>query len=101
MDIERQLRDSLAARDPGTEFDAAVLARLAQKEPPPRRRTWRMPAALAAAVIATAFGLHWHFEQQRAVRAGEQLTLALQITSYQLNQVQRKLARTEFRKDEI
>jgi hypothetical protein len=101
MDIERQLRDSLAARDPGAEFDDAVLARLARAPELPRRRNWRMPAALAAAVLAAVFGLQWHFEQQRQARAGEQLMLALQITSYQLNQVQRKLASTATQEDGI
>jgi len=101
MDIERQLRDSLAARDPGTEFDDAVLAKLARAGQRSPRGTWRVPAALAATLVAVVIGVNWHLTQQRQQRAGEQLTLALQITSYQLNQVQRRLARTETREDGI
>jgi hypothetical protein len=101
MDIERQLRDSLAARDPGTQFDDAVLARLAPTRQRPPRRTWRVPAALAATLLVAAIGVNWQLTQQRQARAGEQLMLALQITSYELNQVQRKLARTELKEDGI
>jgi hypothetical protein len=101
MDIERQLRDSLAARDPGAAFDDAVLARLAHAPTQSRHRYWRVPAALAATVLVAAFGLNWYLTQQRQARAGEQLMLALQITSYQLNQVQRKLARTDTQEDGI
>ncbi len=103
MDIEQRLRGSLAARDPGTAFDDAVMARLARQQAvvavQPRRRAWRVPAALAATVFAAAFGLHWHNVQQREVHAREQLLLALQITSYELNQVQRRLVRTETQED--
>jgi hypothetical protein len=101
MDIERQLRDSLAARDPGTQFDDAVLARLTLARQRPPRRTWRVPAALAATLLVVAVGVNWHLAEQRQARAGEQLMLALQITSYELNQVQRKLARTESQEDGI
>jgi uncharacterized membrane protein YqjE len=101
MDIERQLRDSLAARDPGAEFDEAVLAKLALARQRPARRNWRVPAALAATLVLAAVGVNWRLTQQRQERAGEQLMLALQITSYQLNQVQRKLARTATQEDGI
>jgi hypothetical protein len=105
MDIERRLRNSLAAEDPGEQLDDAVLARLAQPRAPrqvqPPRRAWRVPAALAATVLVAAFGLNWHLTQQRQARAGEQLMLALQITSYELNQEQRKLAPTETQEDGI
>src|SRR5262245_36143360 len=94
MDIERQLRESLAARDPGAAFDDAVIARLARPRAQPRR-AWGVPAAVAGRVLAATFGLQWHFERQREARAGEQLLLALQITSYQLDQVQRRLARDD------
>jgi hypothetical protein len=94
MDIETQLRESLAAHDPGAEFDAAVLSRLARPRTKPRR-SWRVPAAIAATVLAVAFGLDWHLARQREARAGQQLLLALQITSYQLDQVQRRLVRED------
>jgi hypothetical protein len=95
MDLERQLRDSLAARDPDGEFEARVLARLAHQQsgPPHRIRSWRVPAALAASVFAAAIGLNWYFVQQRDARAHQQLLLAMQITSLELTQVQQKLTR--------
>src|SRR5689334_14177560 len=102
MDIEQRLRGSLAARDPGASFDDAVMARLAQQKVAavqPRRRDWRVPAALAATVFAAAFGLHWYSVQQREARVREQLVLALQITSFELNEVQRRLVRTETLED--
>lgn len=103
MDIEQRLRGSLAARDPGASFDDAVLARLARQQAsvsvPTGRRSWRVPAALAATVLAAAFGLHWYSVQQREAQVREQLVLALQITSYELNQVQRRLVRTETQED--
>ena len=99
MDIERQLRESLAARDPGEEFDNAVLARLARPQAQPRR-SWRVPAALAATVLAVAFGLDRYLAQQREEHAGQQLLLALQITSYQLDQVQRRLVRDDMQENQ-
>jgi hypothetical protein len=104
MDIEQRLRESLAAREPAADFEDAVMARLRLARPDaadthaasrPRRPVWRWTAALAATVMAAAFGLHWHAEQQRAAYNHEQLLLALAITSYELDQVQQKLVRTE------
>lgn len=104
MDIEQRLRESLAAREPAEDFEDAVMARLAKAHagaatapaaPRSRRPVWRWTAALAATVMAAAFGLHWHAEQQRAARNHEQLLLALAITSYELDQVQQKLVRTD------
>ncbi len=96
MDIEQRLRSSLAARDPGDQFDDAIMARLARKQAmPPRRSTWRVPVALAATVAAAAFGLHWYAVQQREAHAHAQLLMALQITSYELDQVQQKLVRND------
>ena len=92
MDLERQLRDSLAPREPGAEFESAVMARLSARQgAATRRRGWRLPAALAATLLAAVFGLHWYLVQQRAAHVHQQLVLAMQITSYELNQVQRKL----------
>lgn len=101
MDIEQRLRDSLAPRAAPPDFESAVMARVRDTTvsstaavPAARRGLhWRIPAALAATVLAAASGLHWYAEQQRAAQAGEQLRLALAITSDQLSQVQQKLTR--------
>jgi hypothetical protein len=102
MDIEQRLRESLAVREPGMEFEDAVMARIVQAQragaPAPvlrRRPVWRWTAALAATVFAAAFGLHWHAERQRAAHNQEQLLLALAITSHELDQVQQKLTRND------
>jgi hypothetical protein len=104
MDIEDRLRESLAAREPDQDFDARVMARItagaaSAATTKQRRFTWRVPAALAATVFAAAFGLHWYSVQQREAHARDQLLLALQITSFELNQVQQKLVRTEIQEN--
>lgn len=100
MDIEQRLRDSLAPRPAPVDLESAVMARLreappAQVTPPQRRFDWRLPAAFAATVLSVAIGLHWHADQQRAVHDRQQLMVALEITSAQLNQVQQRLTRSE------
>ena len=99
MDIERQLRESLAAREPPADFESAVMARVqkAARQGTAARHAlaWRVPAALAATVLAGAVGLHWHAEQQRTAHDREQLKLALAITSHKLNEVQQRLVRSE------
>lgn len=96
MDLERQLRESLAARDPDTDFEARVMAGLARQRTAPRRlRRWRLPAALAASVFAAAAGLQWYSLQQREARAHEQMMLAMQITSFELNQLQQRLTQPD------
>jgi hypothetical protein len=99
MDIEQQLRESLAARKPPAAFESAVMARvqMAARQGIAARRAfaWRVPAALAATVLAGAVGLHWHAGQQRAAHDREQLKLALAITSHKLNEVQQRLVRSE------
>ena len=103
MTLERQLQEALRARDPGEDFTRAVLARVAaagKAAPPARTRgslAW-WPSALAASLLATGVGLqalHVQLQQQRARTAGMQLAMALEITSYDLNQVQRRLDRPE------
>ena len=61
MDLERQLRENLAAREPGEDFEARVMAALARQPTakPVGQRNWRWPAALAASVLAVAAGLQW------------------------------------------
>lgn len=100
MDIEQRLRESLAPRVAPPDLEAAVLARLSGAAPatrvsPRRASAWRVPAALAATVLATAIGLNWHMEQQRLRHDRTQLALALEITSSTLNEVLRRLSSTE------
>lgn len=100
MDLERRLRESLAAREPPEDLTGAVLTSLqdrGRKVAPPRRTLrWQLPAALAATVLIVASGLHWQgMRQQRANRNYEQLVLALHITSHELSRFQQKLVPAE------
>lgn len=95
MDIEEQLRAALAPREPRPGFDERVMSRLKVGKPTPARRAWRIATALAATLVGVAFAVHWQLVQQRERHAGEQLLLALQITSFELNHVQQKLVLAE------
>ena len=96
MNIEDTLRTTLRPEDPGPEFTARVMAGIDAGKQPRQKRGWRLPLALAASVLVAAFGLvmlQQQAEQRRIESAQQQLRLALEITSEQLNQVQQRLAR--------
>ena len=96
MNIEDTLRTTLRPEDPGPEFTARVMAGIDAGKQPRQKRRWRLPLALAASVLVAAFGLvmlQQQAEQRRIESAQQQLRLALEITSEQLNQVQQRLAR--------
>jgi hypothetical protein len=93
MTLERKLHEALRPVDPGADFTAAVLARVQQARPVPRR--WRIPVALAASLLVAFAGLallQQQQQRQQALEARQQLLLALAITSEQLNHVQQKLS---------
>src|SRR4029079_10053781 len=95
MDIERSLQAALRPVDPGVDFTAGVMARVAVQQQARRRRArWQMPLALAASLVVTAVGLTivmQQREEQRIETARWQLALALEITSSQLSQLQQRL----------
>ena len=96
MNIEDTLRTTLRPEDPGPEFTARVMAGIDAGKQSRQKRGWRLPLALAASVLVAAFGLvmlQQQAEQRRIESAQQQLRLALEITSEQLNQVQQRLAR--------
>jgi ABC-type nickel/cobalt efflux system permease component RcnA len=105
MDIEKQLEAALRAQDPGPAFTRAVLARVNANAAPARSVSrWRLPASLAASVLLTLVGawlIERQLQQDRIVLASQQLALALEITSEQLNQVQQKLSRNEAQENGI
>ncbi|MEO6368984.1 MAG: hypothetical protein ABIP38_13455 [Steroidobacteraceae bacterium] len=104
MDIERELEAALRAQDPGPGFTAAVLARLQQPAISSRVRRWHLPVSLAASMLLTLAGallIERQLRQDRIVVATQQLALALEITSEQLNQVQQKLSRNESQENGI
>jgi hypothetical protein len=97
MDIERSLQAALRPVDPPADFTAGVMARIARQQQQRRRRArWQMPLALAASLVVAVVGLKIVMQQREAQRietARQQLALALEITSSQLNGLQQKLNR--------
>ena len=95
MDIEQQLRDALRPDDPGPDFTNAVLQQVARREVAAARRLrqWRWPAALAAsvAIAVVGFSMVQELREQQRAQVAQQLAVALEITSAQLNAVQQRL----------
>lgn len=105
MDIERSLQAALRPVEPGADFAAGVLARIAVAQQARQRRArWQMPLALAASVMVAAVGLKLVMQQREAQHietARQQLALALEITSSQLNSLQQKLNPNESKENGI
>jgi hypothetical protein len=99
-DLERELREGLAARSAPDGFAERVLARVASRKAPRQSRPalfrhWRtaLAAVLIAAVLITA-ALWQHRREQRIAgeRARAQVILALRITNSTLDAIlQQKL----------
>jgi hypothetical protein len=96
-DLEEELRRALRPVDPGDEFTARVLARLAQEPAPARpagvraaphgrRRLW-LPLGLAASLAAALLlRREWHEQRDlQGLQARQQLIEALRVTSQKLD----------------
>jgi hypothetical protein len=103
MEIEESLRRALHTEEPRSDFTSRVLATLSANAQEPRRPYWRLPAALAASLVMAAIGLGIVHNQREAdrVNSARQLAIALEITSSQLNQVQRMLDRSTTKENGI
>ncbi|MDX1983210.1 MAG: hypothetical protein SFV51_23265 [Bryobacteraceae bacterium] len=89
-DLEKQLRDCLARRQPPPDFAGRVMARLPLERRPPV--PWmRWAGALAALLAVTAVGLEYR-DYRQGERAKEQLVLALEIAAEKLALVERKVS---------
>jgi len=97
MDIEESLRRALRAEEPPPDFTSRVMAMVAVTAQARRRARWQVPLALAASVVLAVVGLGIVQQQREAQRlhSAQQLAIALEITSSQLNQVQQKLNRKQ------
>jgi hypothetical protein len=97
MDIEESLRRALRAEEPAPDFTQRVMARVAAQPQARRRARWQVPLALAASCVLAVVALGIVQQQREAQRlhSAQQLAIALEITSSQLNQVQQKLNRTQ------
>ena len=101
-DLERQLKDALARKDPPDWFEAKVMA-AAAREPRRARGWWERwlggPAlkwATAALAVIAVTGIAWQRERLDEERiAGEaakaKLELALRITSEKLQLIEQKI----------
>jgi hypothetical protein len=89
-DLEDELRRALRPVDPGEDFTARVLARVASGVPAarsmPRRFLWA-PVALAASLAAAAVIRHEWLERREmeGLQARQQLIEALRVTSQKLD----------------
>jgi negative regulator of sigma E activity len=88
-DLDNTLRKALRPIDPGEQFTARVLARVAAE--PRRSRRWQrvvwLPAALAAGLVLVLVAVHvWHVRQEEAgLAARDQVMEALRVTSEKLD----------------
>jgi hypothetical protein len=96
MDIEKSLQLALRPEQPPPDFSDRVMARVATQSKS-RRSRWQLPLALAASLVVVVAGLGILQQQREAQRlqSAQQLAIALEITSSQLNHVQQKLNRTQ------
>lgn len=102
MGFEDDLRYSLRREPAPDDFAAKVLARAAELEAarpravviPMRRRAavWAIAAGVAAAVLTPSAAVEYRRRQEaKAVEAGRQLALALDITRHQLQKTRERL----------
>ena len=97
-DLEKELRQALRPVDPGEEFTARVLARVAAEPAAAtarasgaaplmaRQRLW-IPLALAASLAAAlVLGVQWHERRElRGLEARRELIEALRVSSQKLD----------------
>jgi len=95
MNLEHELREVLKRRQPSPDFTARVMARVDRERkvrhfPAPRWVPWAVAATL---LISSGGGLweHQRHERVKAEMAREQILLAFQITSHQLDHVRAKV----------
>lgn len=101
--LEEDLKLALRRELPSSDFAAKVLAKAAALEAPKQRKVivlpvWRKPAAWAiaagitlAAIIPAGIAEHRQRQERRAMEAGRQLALALNITRVQLQKTKERL----------
>ena len=95
MDIEESLRRALRVEEPPPDFTQRVMARVNAQSQARRRARWHLPLALAASGVlaVVALGIVQQQREAQRLQSAQQLAIALEITSSQLNPVQQKLNR--------
>jgi transposase len=97
MDFEDQLRGALERKDPSPGFAARVVARATSRPKPAGWAHWRAwgAAGIAASLFVGALSLDLdRRERQQGEAARAQLIQAMQITSSQLQRIQRRVQGT-------
>ncbi len=104
--LERALQASLRPIDPGADFTAALMARLATAPadaarpvtvPAAHQRRWHSASLALAASVVVALTVSWQLLDVRAAQRAEQdrihsqLLLALEITSERLGLAQQRI----------
>jgi hypothetical protein len=91
MNLETELKAALKRQNPGPGFANRVVAATV-----PRKRTpMAVWAAAMAAMLVAGVAINTEYQHRRAERAGEQVMLALRITSEKLNAARAKVLRLD------
>ena len=90
MNIENELREALQREPAPADFRAKVLARTAATS----RRPWILAVAAAVALAVAVPVEFQRREQARAIRARDDLALALNITRAKLQQTRERIQRS-------
>jgi hypothetical protein len=85
MDLEQQLKQALARKEPQPDFARRVTSRARRRAP--RRPPWI--ATAAAVVIASGVGFGYREHQGRMAK--EQVMTAMRITAVKLNHIQARV----------
>jgi hypothetical protein len=102
--LEDALRDALRREEPPVNFAAKILARTvgapALQVAPKRTRIWQRPAGLAVAAAIAAMAIvpavmveQHRREQERGLKAKQDILTALRITREQFQQAKERVAR--------
>lgn len=96
MNLDQELRDALARREPPLGFAARLEARLPRHRPVPWYRHWALAATLAVAIVGGGVAEYTRERERRmaAQRSGAELEYALSVTSTTLQKVQKQLKDT-------
>jgi undecaprenyl pyrophosphate phosphatase UppP len=102
MNLEDQLREALRRENPSADFTATILAKTSGIQAVKARKTWfQRPFSLALAAAVTAIAIvpavvleYQRREEVRALKARQDLIIALAITKEQLQQTKDMIRRT-------
>ena len=100
MQFDDQLRDAFRRQEPDAAFAVRTMAviRSRSREDPGRHRISPVWLGVAAAMLLVLGGISLALNHQKAIRARQEVELALRIVTQTLNHVQMKLEEAGERK---